>query len=197
MLFTDPALNLQSLFTVGAAGYGAAEYGEAATAFNAVHRGGDTYNAYYGAFRSMGQVVSGFGHQALAGGNHAAARGAFLRAASYLANPLYVAIGARHPRRSQAAHRHPQPTGTTRRTSASMSTVRTAAYLPKITTPTLVNQYVGDPSFAGQRAQVMKLLRCPRTLHTFTPATGCQLHCAPMAPQRRNQVIFDWLRKIL
>jgi dienelactone hydrolase len=73
----------------------------------------------------------------------------------------------------------------------------TATYLPKITTPTLVDQYVGDPSFAGHGAQVMKLLRCPKDLHTFTPATGCQLHRAPMALQRRNQVIFDWLREIL
>ena len=397
VLFTDPALNFQSQFTVGAAGYGAAEYGEAATAFNSAHHGGDTYDAYYDAFRSMGQVVGGFGHQALAGGNHSAARGAFLRAASYLANPLYVAIGTRHPRRSQAAayramndswvlaagllepaaERVAIPYGRTsmpgwllrppgRRTrrptvilnngndaqniglyvygaveavaqgynalifegpgqgsmlflrgipfrpdweavitpivdylqgrpdvdpdrialigwsqggalcaraaafehrlaalvldpgvSSFMSAFHlpkklvalalsghdaeanaiwtkkifpklpistqflftkssypflqptfaaliqalakyeTATYLPKITTPTLVDQYVGDASFAGQGEQVMKLLRCPKTLHTFTPAAGCQFHCAPMAPQRRNQVIFDWLRKIL
>ena len=90
-LFTDPSMNLQALFTAGATGYGAAEYGEVATAFNAVHRGGNSYNAFYDAFRSMGQLVSGFGQEALARRNHPAARGAFLRAASYLANPLYFA----------------------------------------------------------------------------------------------------------
>ncbi len=73
----------------------------------------------------------------------------------------------------------------------------TAAYLPKITTPTLVTAYQGDPSFPGQGAEVEKLLRCTKSLHMFTAAAGCQFHCAPMAPQRRNQVIFDWLGNIL
>jgi hypothetical protein len=27
----------------------------------------------------------------------------------------------------------------------------------------------------------------------FTAAQGAQDHCAPMAPQTRNQVAFDWL----
>ncbi len=398
VFFADPSMNLQSLFTLGAAGYGAAEYGEVATAFTGVHHGGDTYDAYYRAFRSMGQLVSGFGQEALGRRNRPAATGAFLRAASYLANPLYFAIGTSHPRRSQAAAyramndawvraagllspaaervqipygrssmpgwllRPPGAAAGTRRPTVilnngndaqniglyvygaaeavalgynalifegpgqgsmlflrgipfrpdweavitpivnylqarpdvdadrialigwsqggalcaragafehrlaalvldpgvanfmaafplpkelvalalsghdaaanaewakifprlplstqflftkssypflqptfatliqALARYETATYLPKITTPTLVNQYVGDPSFAGQGAQVMKLLRCPRTLHTFTPASGSQLHCAPMAPQRRNQVIFDWLGGIL
>ena len=398
VLFTDPAMNLQALFTAGATGYGAAEYGEIATAFNSVHHGGNSYNAFYDAFRSMGQLVSGFGQEALARRNHPAARGAFLRAASYLANPLYFALGTSHPRRRQpAAYRamngnwalaagllEPgaervqipygrtsmpgwllRPPGAGPRTrrptiilnngndaqniglyvygaaeavalgynalifegpgQGSMLFLRgipfrpdweavitpivnylqarpdvdadrialigwsqggalcaraaafehrlaavvldpgvsdfmaafhlpkqlvalalsghdaeantqwakifrklpagvqflftkstypflqptfstliralvqygTAAYLPKITSPTLVNQYQGDANFAGQGAQVIKLLRCPKALHTFTAAAGCQLHCAPMAPQRRNQVIFDWLGEIL
>ena len=396
--FTDPAMNLQALFTAGATGYGAAEYGEVATAFDSVHHGGNSYNAFYDAFRSMGQLVSGFGQEALARRNHPAARGAFLRAASYLANPLYFALGTSHPRRRQpAAYRamndnwalaagllEPgaervripygrtslpgwllRPPGAGPRTrrptiilnngndaqniglyvygaaeavalgynalifegpgQGAMLFLRgipfrpdweavitpivdylqarpdvdadrialigwsqggalcaraaafehrlaavvldpgvsdfmaafqlpkqlvalalsghdaeantqwarifrklpvgvqflftkstypflqptfstliralvqygTAAYLPKITSPTLVNQYQGDANFAGQGAQVIKLLRCPKTLHTFTAAAGCQLHCAPMAPQRRNQVIFDWLGEIL
>ena len=397
-LFADPSMNLQALFTAGATGYGAAEYGEVATAFNGVHHGGDSYDTFYDAFHSMGVLVSGFGQEALARRNHPSARGAFLRAASYLANPLYFAIGTSHPRQQQpaayqamnenwvlaagllepAAERVQIPYGRTsmpgwllrppgagprtRRPTiilnngndaqniglyvygaaeaatlgynalifegpgqGSMLFLReipfrpdweavitpivdylqarpdvdadrialigwsqggalcaraaafehrlaalvldpgvsdfmaafhlpkqlvalalsghdaqanalwakifrklpgsvqfsftkatypflqptfsalvralvkygTATYLPKITTPTLVTQYEGDASFPGQGTQATKLLRCTKLLHTFTAAAGCQLHCAPMAPQRRNQVIFDWLGKIL
>ena len=103
--FADPALNNQTLFTLAAAGYGAAEYGEVASAIDAAHRGGNSYEAYYRAFRSVGQQVSAFGRDAVASRNLAAARGAFLRAASYLAASLYVAIGTGHPRRQAAAYR--------------------------------------------------------------------------------------------
>jgi hypothetical protein len=41
------------VFTAGATGYGAAEYGEVATAFNGVHHGGNSYNAFYDNFCSM------------------------------------------------------------------------------------------------------------------------------------------------
>jgi hypothetical protein len=37
----------------------------------------------------------------------------------------------------------------------------------------------------------------PATLHEFTAAAGGRFHCAPMAPQRRNQVLFDWLGGVL
>jgi len=36
-------------------------------------------------------------------------------------------------------------------------------------------------------------LRSDKTLVRFTAADGAQLHDAPMAPQRRNEVVFDWL----
>ncbi len=103
--FADPVLNNQTLFTLAAAGYGAAEYGEVAGAVAAAHRDGSSYEAYYRAFRSLGQQVSGYGRDALASRNLAAARGAFLRAASYLAASLDVAIGAGHPRRQAAGYR--------------------------------------------------------------------------------------------
>jgi hypothetical protein len=105
MFFTDPSLNLQALFTVGAAGYGAAEYGEFATAVASAHREGDSYDGFYRAFRDLGLLAGQFGHEALSRGNRPAARGAFLRAASYLANPLYAAIGTSHPGRQAAAYR--------------------------------------------------------------------------------------------
>jgi pimeloyl-ACP methyl ester carboxylesterase len=69
----------------------------------------------------------------------------------------------------------------------------TAAYLPKITAPALVTQYQGETAFPGQGAAAVRLIRSAATLHEFTAAAGCQFHCAPMAPQRRNQVLFDWL----
>ncbi len=104
-LFTDPNLNAQALFTICAAAHGAADYGEVAAAIAAAHRGGSGYEAYYHAFRSLGQQVSGSGRAALVSGNLATARGSFLRAASYLAASLHVAAGTGHPRRQSAAYR--------------------------------------------------------------------------------------------
>lgn len=103
--FADPVLNEQVLGLLGAAGYGAAEYGEVAAAIAATHRDGDSYEACYRAFRSLGQQVSAQGRAALATHNQVAARGAFLRAARYLATALYVAIGTGHPRWQAAAYR--------------------------------------------------------------------------------------------
>ncbi len=73
----------------------------------------------------------------------------------------------------------------------------TAAYLPKISAPVLVTQYQGETAFPGQGAATMRLLRSAATRHEFTAAAGCQFHDAPMAPQRRNQVLFDWLDGVL
>ena len=105
IFFADPVLNHQALLTLAAAGYGAADYGEVASAIAAAHRGGSSYQAFYGAFRSLGQQVSGYGRDALASRNPAAGRGAFFRSASYLAASLYVAIGTGQPRRQAAAYR--------------------------------------------------------------------------------------------
>lgn len=396
VFFTDPSMNSQTLFTLGAAGYGAAEYGEVATAVAGVHAGGGHYDSYYDAFRAMGLLASRFGAEALGRGNRAAARGAFLRAASYLANPLYVAIGTSHPRRQAAAYRAmndawvraaglmepaaepvripygratlpgwllrpPRLPAAARRPTiifnngndaqniglyvygaaeavalgynalvfegpgqGSMLFLRgigfrpdweavitpvvdylvgrpdvdperialvgwsqggalaaraaafehrlaalvldpgvsdfmaafhlpgelvslartdpaeadrawarifarlpasvrfsftkssypfrqptfsalvralegygTRAYLPKITAATLVTQYQDETAFPGQGAAARRLLRPAATLHEFTAAAGCQFHDAPMAPQRRNQVLFDWLAGVL
>jgi hypothetical protein len=397
--FSDPDMNAQALFTFGAAGYGAAEFSEAAAAISGAHQGGDSYDSYYSAFRAMGLLVSGFGQEALARRNLAAARGAFLRAASYLANPLYFALATSRPRRQAAAYRamndnwaqaarllepagEPvripygrttmpgwllRPPGAGPRAAARRPTIifnngngtqnislyvygaaealalgynalifegpgqgsmlflrgiplrpdweavitpvvdylrsrpdvdagrialvgwgqggalaaraaafehrlaalvldpgvvdymsvfrlpqelvdlaltggpaeadaiwagifpklpasvrfgftkasdpfrqptftalvralvqyGTAAYLPKITTPTLVTQYQGETAFPGQAGQAAKLLDGATSVHEFTAAAGSRLRDAPMAPQRRNQVIFDWLAGIM
>lgn len=45
----------------------------------------------------------------------------------------------------------------------------------------------------GRGHALYDLLPCPKTLVTFTAAEGAAEHNAPLAPQRRNQVVFDWL----
>jgi len=69
----------------------------------------------------------------------------------------------------------------------------------EVTSPTLVNNYVGDQFYPGQAREVYDLLpvNLPRAFHTFTVAEGAEYHDAPMAPQTRNQVVFDWLDGIL
>jgi hypothetical protein len=75
-----------------------------------------------------------------------------------------------------------------------------AAVADKVTAPTLVTSYDGDQLVipaAGQAPKLYKLLRSDKTRYEFTAAQGAQDHCAPMAPQTRNQVVFDWLDSVL
>jgi dienelactone hydrolase len=70
----------------------------------------------------------------------------------------------------------------------------------RITAPTLVTHYQDDQLVvppAKQGPVVFRLLRCDKEYHRFTAAQGAQYHCAPMAPQTRNQVVYDWLDGIL
>jgi pimeloyl-ACP methyl ester carboxylesterase len=70
----------------------------------------------------------------------------------------------------------------------------------RITAPALVTEYEGDALVIPQPKQgpvVYGLLRGPKQFHQFTAAEGAQFHCAPMAPQTRNQVVYDWLDGIL
>jgi hypothetical protein len=41
------------------------------------------------------------------------------------------------------------------------------------------------------------LLRCDKEFYQFSAADGADQHCAPMAPQTRNQVVYDWLDRIV
>ncbi|HVX21531.1 MAG TPA: alpha/beta fold hydrolase [Acidimicrobiales bacterium] len=70
-----------------------------------------------------------------------------------------------------------------------------AGLLHRIDVPYLVTQYqldtlvpAGDPQklYGGLASRRKKL-------DTFTTAQGAEYHCAPMAPQTRNQVVYDWL----
>ena len=68
---------------------------------------------------------------------------------------------------------------------------------PLVTSPTLVTGYGGDQFVPGQAPSVYKLLRSHKAYHYFTSADGADYHDAPMAPQTRNQVVFDWLDETL
>ncbi|MFM7509909.1 MAG: hypothetical protein ACKO5A_10235, partial [Actinomycetota bacterium] len=65
--------------------------------------------------------------------------------------------------------------------------------LGRITVPFLVTRHDGD-ALNPQAQQVLDGLgSTEKQLRTFTYGQGAQLHDAPMAPQNRNEVIFDWL----
>ena len=64
---------------------------------------------------------------------------------------------------------------------------------PKVTVPMLVTDYELEQFYPGQARQLYELLTGPKDYVTFTTSQGAQFHCAPMAPQFRNEVVFDWL----
>ena len=66
----------------------------------------------------------------------------------------------------------------------------------KVTAPALVTTYQNDDLVVPASEQgpvVYNLLRGVKHKHTFTGAEGADQHCAPMAPQVRNQAVYDWL----
>jgi hypothetical protein len=70
----------------------------------------------------------------------------------------------------------------------------------RVTAPTLATAYQDDQLVippSGQGTEVYKLLRTSKQYYEFTAAEGAQFHCAPMAPQTRNQVVYDWLDGVL
>ena len=81
--------------------------------------------------------------------------------------------------------------------ATSVMRVNCASTAPKVSSPTLVTEYQDDAFFGShqQARPVFRLLPAgiPKRLHTFTAAEGAEYHDAPMAPQTRNQVVFDWL----
>jgi hypothetical protein len=68
----------------------------------------------------------------------------------------------------------------------------------QVTSPTLVTQYQADAFYPGQGQQLYDMLRRPKTFHEFSTAeSGTEYHDAPMGPQTRNQVIYDWFDSTL
>ena len=74
-----------------------------------------------------------------------------------------------------------------------------AEVVDRVTAPTLVTSYQYDQYVipASQGTEVYEKLSSPKQYHYFTAAEGTQYHCAPMAPQTRNQVVYDWLDRTL
>jgi hypothetical protein len=64
---------------------------------------------------------------------------------------------------------------------------------PLVTSPTLITEYQQDNVGTNQAKPVYDLLRSPKAYHYLTSAHGAEYRDAPMAPQTRNQVVFDWL----
>jgi hypothetical protein len=67
----------------------------------------------------------------------------------------------------------------------------------QVLAPTLVTQYELDQFYPTGGEELYGLLRCSKELVKFTAAEGAAYHDGPLAPQRRNQVIFDWLNATL
>jgi hypothetical protein len=99
--FADPAINFQLLFTLGAAGYGAAETGEVLAAFDRIHARGDSYRAVFDEFLALGRTLRSSADEHRAAGRVASARGSYLRAASYLDQALFFTLAS-----TQRTRRH-------------------------------------------------------------------------------------------
>jgi dienelactone hydrolase len=63
----------------------------------------------------------------------------------------------------------------------------------RITLPTAITAPELEASFTGQQTKVHRWLGSSSTLLPFTVAEGGEYHCEPMAPQLRNERVFDWL----
>lgn len=63
----------------------------------------------------------------------------------------------------------------------------------RIDTPYLVMNYELESFYPGGAQALFSALHGHKTFATMTTADGAEYHDAPMAPQRRNQVVFDWL----
>jgi hypothetical protein len=97
--FADPAINFQMLFVVGAAGYGAAETGEALATFDRIHARGDTCAAVFEEFLALGRRLRAHGDRQRAAGRTESARSSYLRAAMYLDQALFFTLASAQPTR--------------------------------------------------------------------------------------------------
>jgi dienelactone hydrolase len=73
------------------------------------------------------------------------------------------------------------------------------AMFGEITSHALLLEYEDDTFFTGQGAVVAPWLTKAASVasHTFGYDEGAELHCAPMAPQVRNERVYDWLDEVL
>jgi len=102
--FADPTLNFQALFAFGVAGYGVSEFGEVATVLNRINARGADYDAFFDEFSAMGIAVRNNADASLAKRHRVSARAAFLRAAEYFSQALFVVLGTHDPSRELATY---------------------------------------------------------------------------------------------
>jgi hypothetical protein len=67
----------------------------------------------------------------------------------------------------------------------------------RIRAPTLVMKAQDEQFYPGQSQQVYRQLRSKKRLALFTTVEGAEYHDEPMAPQTRNEVLYDWLDSVL
>ena len=65
--------------------------------------------------------------------------------------------------------------------------------ISRVKAPTLVIEADEEQFVPGQAQQLYEQLTSRKKLLTFTVAEGAQFHCEPMAPQLRNELMFNWL----
>jgi Esterase FrsA-like len=63
----------------------------------------------------------------------------------------------------------------------------------RVKTPMLVTDYELEQFYPGQARELYELLAGPKDYVTFNVSQGAEYHCAPMAPQFRNEIVFNWL----
>ncbi|HEY7138315.1 MAG TPA: alpha/beta fold hydrolase [Acidimicrobiia bacterium] len=97
MFFSDPGLDFNARFALGAAGYGSAETGEVLTAINTANEAGGTLPAFVDAFWALADRTATFARRERAAGHRVTAREAYLRASEYYAQVLFFILGTAHP----------------------------------------------------------------------------------------------------
>jgi len=69
--------------------------------------------------------------------------------------------------------------------------------IARVKAPTLVIEAADEQFVPGQSQRLYEQLKTRKKLLTFTVAEGGQFHCEPMAPQLRNELMFNWLEDTL
>jgi dienelactone hydrolase len=71
--------------------------------------------------------------------------------------------------------------------------VLSRAEADRLTLPMAITAPELEASFTGQQTKLHRWVGANSTLLPFTVAEGGEYHCEPMAPQLRNERVFDWL----
>jgi hypothetical protein len=99
-VFSDPTINLQVLFALGGAAYGASEVGEVFTAIDQIRSQGSSDRAVFEVFLAWGRQLHDQADQAARLGRMVTARDQYLRAAMYLDQALFFTLASREPTRA-------------------------------------------------------------------------------------------------